>query len=251
MDATPLQAVPAAEERPIGAVEAVIGTFTQAGSTFSRLMKRPTWWLPLLLLLGAMFASVSVSTPKIDVERTVRESMEKRAEKSGQAVTPQQVEQAMVFSKKFASFTAPIVLFVGTAGFFFVGLIFWGSARAFGSEASYGQSLAVWAHAQLVLVLSALISIPIFLQQPDASLTQEAAQNVLKSNVGAFLPDSLPHFVRVFASSLDVFSFGVLVLLVIGFRRLPGLTKGSATAIPIGLWLVWVVLKTGFAAVFG
>ena len=111
--------------------------------------------------------------------------------------------------------------------------------------------MAIWAHAQLVLVISALISIPLFLQQADASLTQDAAQNVLKSNVGAFLPESLPHFVRVFASSLDIFSFGVLFLLVIGFRRLPGLSKGSATAIPIVLWLVYVLLKTAFAAVFG
>jgi hypothetical protein len=251
MEPSPLSVVPPAAERPISAGEALVGTFTQPGNTFERLVRRPTWWLPLLLVLGSLFGVVSLTTPKIDLERSMRETLEKRAEKTGETVSAQKVEQATAFSKKFAAWSAPIALFVGLLAFFFVGLVLWGTARAFGAEASYGQTLAIWAHAQVVLVFSTLVSIPVILQQPDDSITQDAAQYLVKSNVGAFLPDSLPHFVRVFALSLDVFSFGVLLLLVIGFRRLPGLSKGSATAIPIGLWFVYVLFKTGFAVAFG
>jgi hypothetical protein len=51
--------------------------------------------------------------------------------------------------------------------------------------------------------------------------------------------------------SIDIFSLATLLLLVLGFRKLPGLSKGAATATPVVLWLVWVVGKTVWAAVFG
>jgi hypothetical protein len=82
-------------------------------------------------------------------------------------------------------------------------------------------------------------------------LTQDAVQQVVKSNVGAFLDPSAPAALRAFASSIDVFSFAVLVLLVLGLRRLPGLSKGAATAMPIVLWLVIVIGKVAWHAVMG
>jgi hypothetical protein len=96
-----------------------------------------------------------------------------------------------------------------------------------------------------------LLAIPIFLQLPNGSLTQEGAEQVVKSNVGAFLDPSAPVALRAFASSLDIFSLAVLFLLVIGIRRLPGLSKGAATSIPIVLWLVIVIGKVAWRAVMG
>ena len=111
--------------------------------------------------------------------------------------------------------------------------------------------LALYGHSNLPNVGSALISIPVFLSHPEASLTQQAAQRVVASNVGAFLPaDTAPALLSA-ASSLDVFALWSLALLVIGFRRIPALPPGSATALPIILWGLWVVVKVGWRAVFG
>jgi hypothetical protein len=89
------------------------------------------------------------------------------------------------------------------------------------------------------------------MQLPDASLTQDGVQQVVKSNVGAFLDPATPAPLLAFASSLDIFSFAVLFLLVFGIRRLPGLSKGAATAIPIVLWLVIVIGKVAWRVVMG
>jgi len=241
----------ASVEAPISPVSAVVGTFTRPSETFRRLVVRPTWWLPLALVLIATIVSWVVVSPKVDMDRTIRESIEKRAEKSGRTLAPEMIDRQVQMSKKMM----PVFFAVAVTGsavlFFFAALVLWGSAKAMGAEARYTQLLAIWGHAGLPSVLGALLAIPIFLQVPDDSLTQDAVKQVVKSNVGAFLDPSAPLALRSFASSLDVFSLAVLFLLVLGFRRLPGLSKGAATATPIVLWLVIVIGTVAWRVVMG
>lgn len=251
-DAAAAGPAPAASPAPgIGAVEAVVGTFTKPSDTFGRLVTRPTWWLPFVLTVLATALSYWVVMPKIDLDRTVRESIEKRLEKSGRTISPEAIQKQVETSKKMT----PVFLGVGVAAsaafFFVVALVLWGGAKAMGADARYVQLLAIWGHAALPSLVGVLISIPIFLQLPDASLTQDAAQSVLKSSVGAFLDDSAPAALRSLASSVDFFSLAVLVLLVLGFRRLPSLSKAAATWTPIVLWVLAVALKVAWKAVMG
>lgn len=243
-------AIPAAEA-PISPVSAVVGTFSRPSETFRRLVARPTWWLPLVLIVASTAASWLVVAPKMDMDRTIRESIEKRAEKSGRAIPPEAVNRQVEMSKKLMPVFFGVAL-AGSAVFFFVpALVLWGSAKAMGAEARYKQLLAIWGHAGLPNLVGALVAIPIFLQLPDTSLTQEGVAQVVKSNLGAFLDPSTPAPLLALAGSLDVFSLYALCLLVLGFRRLPGLSKGAATATPIVLWLVYVIGKVVWRAVFG
>ncbi len=240
-----------ATEAPISPVSAVVGTFSRPSETFRRLVARPTWWLPLALIVVSTAASWFAVAPKMDMDRTIRESIEKRAEKTGRTIPPEAVNRQVEMSTKLMPVFFGVAL-AGSAAFLFLSaLVFWGSAKAMGAEARYTQLLSIWGHAGLPNVLGALLAIPIFLQLPDTSLTQEGAAQVVKSNVGAFLDPSAPAPLRTLAGSLDVFSLAALFLLVLGFRRLPGLSRGAATATPIVLWLVYVIGKVAWRAVFG
>jgi hypothetical protein len=189
----------------------------------------------------------AVAAPKIDLERTIRASIEK----SGRSVPAGTVERQVAFMHKWApAFTAGVAV-VGAAAFFVIALVLWGAAKAMGGDVRYSQMMAIWAHSGLPSVVGSLVAIPLFLREPDASLTQAAAERVLASNVGAFLDDSAPAALRTLCGSLDVFTFAVLFLLVLGFRRVPGLSRGAATAIPIVLWAVVVVAKVAWKAVMG
>ena len=191
-------------------------------------MARPTWWLPLVLTLLATAGSFWIVMPKIDMDRTIRESIEKRMEKSGRTVSPEVIQRQVDAAKKMTPLYLGIGVVAAVAFFFVIALLLWGGAKAMGADARYAQLLAIWGHAGLPSLVGVLISIPIFLQLPDASLTQEGAQHVLKSNLGAFLDESTPAALRSLASSVDLFSIAVLCLLVLGFRKLPGLSKGAA-----------------------
>jgi hypothetical protein len=240
-------AIAPAAEAPISPVSAVVGTFTRPSETFGRLVARPTWWLPFLLSLVLGTLAYAVTAPKIDLEGTIRESIEK----SGRSVPAGTVERQVAFMQKWSAVvTAGVFVFL-TGAFFFIALILWGAAKMMGADARYSQLLAIWAHSGLPGAIYYLVAIPLFLRLPDGSLTQTAAQKVVASHLGAFLDDSAPAALRTLATSIDVFSFPVLILLVLGFRRLPGLSKGAATAIPIVLWLVYVIGKVAWRAVTG
>lgn len=247
----PAPAPAAPVEAPLSPVAAIVGTFSSPSETFRRLMVKPTWWLPLVLSVAAFGVSYFIASPKIDLERTIRESIEKRAEKSGSTVSPELVDRQIAMMKKLQPIFFGVGLAVVAALFFILALVFWGAVKAMGGDARYAQMLALWGHGSLPGIIAALVSIPLFLSVPDASLTQQAAQTLVKSNVGAFLPEGTPAFVVAFAGSIDIFSFATLALLVVGLRRVPGLSKGAATAIPLVLWAVYVLGKTGWAAAFG
>jgi len=234
-------------EPPISPVSAIVGTFSSPSETFRRLVARPTWWLPFLLSLVLGTLTYAVASPKIDLEGTIRESIEK----SGRSVPAGAVERQVAFMQKWSAVVTAGVVVVGTGAFFFVALILWGAAKMMGADARYSQLLAIWAHSGLPSAIGSLVAIPLFLRLPDGSLTQTAAQSVMASNLGAFLDDSAPAALRTLGSSIDIFSFAVLFLLALGFRRLPGLSTGTATAIPIVLWLLFVVGKVAWRAVMG
>lgn len=243
-------AVPAAEA-PISPVAAVVGTFSRPSETFRRLVARPTWWLPFVLILVFATGSWFVVAPKMDMDRTIRASIEKRAEKSGRSIAPEVIDRQVEMSKKMMPLFFGIAMAGSAVFFFFPALVLWGSAKVMGADARYKQLLAIWGHAGLPNLLGTLVAIPIFLQLPDTSLTQEGVSQVVKSNVGAFLDPSAPAPLQALAGSLDVFSLYALTLLLLGFRRLPGLSRGVATATPIVLWLVYVMGKVVWRAVFG
>ncbi len=242
--------VPAAEPA-ISAVAAVVGTFVSPSETFRRLIARPTWWLPLLLVVLSTACVWPIVAGKMDMDRTIRESIEKQAEKSGRSIPAEQLNMQVAAGRKLMPIIFGVTVVGSAVAFFFFALVLWGSAKAMGAEARYTQFLAIWGHAGLPSVLGILLSIPIFLQLPDASLTQDGIQQVVKSNVGAFLDPSTSAPLHAFASSMDIFSFAVLFLLVVAFRRVPGLSKGAATATPIVLWLVIVIGKVAWRAVMG
>ena len=240
---------PAAEA--VSPVGAIVGTFSKPSETFGRLLARPTWWLPLVLGVLATAAILLVTTPKIDLERTIREAIEKRAERTGQTVSSDVVARQVEAVKRMQPAFLGIGIGVSAVAFFVLGAVLWGAARAMGAEARYAQLLAIWAHASLPNLAAALVAIPVFASLADASVSQAQAQSLVASNVGAFLPESSPAPLRSLLGSLDVFSFATLFLLILAFRKLPGLSKGAATATPVVLWLVWVAGKTAWAAVFG
>ena len=243
----PAPAEPAAGPSPVAAL---VGTFTSPAETFAGLVRRPTWWLPLLLWLAVLAVVVVVSTPKVDMERSFREMFESRAARTGQSISDEQIREMAARSDRGPAMTLAMASPAWVAMFFFVALVLWGGARASGSEATFGQTTSVWAHANLPNVVGALVLLPLVASVPDASETQLSLQRLLKSNVGAFLPDSVPAFLSSIGSSIDLFSLAALALLVVGMKKLPAMPSGAGVAVPVVLWALYVLGKAALAAVF-
>ncbi len=196
----------------------------------------------IFLVVGA--ASFAVVSSRIDWERSAEEILAKQAQKTGHAAPEGTAERMAPVMRVWGLASAPVVL---AGQLFLVALALWAAERAFGGEARYAGVLSIWAHANLANVIGALLVVAVALAAPPASVPLTGIERLVKSSLGAFLPESAPPPLVTLGSCLDLFSLAALALLVVGFRRIPGLSRGGATALPIVLWLVYVACKTGLA----
>lgn len=77
-------------------------------------------------------------------------------------------------------------------------------------------------------------------------------QTLLATNVAAFLDkNSTGSFVYSLAGSFDALAIGKILLLGFGIAKVSGIAFSRALTLVTGLWLVWVLLRGGFAAATG
>jgi len=251
--------VSAAGARPepgnVSAAGAVAGVLTRPGATFAALIRRPTWWLPFVagLLLAALFTVVM--TDKVDLDTAMRQAIEKKTARSAQTMPKPQLDEAVDRAVEFQRKIAPIAptFFAAASAFFFFlfALSLAGAGAAFGAEAKISSYLAIWAYAGIPLLVRSAVAVGRLFSAPDASLTYDDLSRIGTVGPALLLPKSAAPALVALGSSFDLFLIATVVLLVVAFRRLPGLSKGSATALPLALWGVYLLVRVGFAALTG
>jgi hypothetical protein len=77
-------------------------------------------------------------------------------------------------------------------------------------------------------------------------------QTLLATNVAAFLDkNSTGSFVYSLARSFDLLAIAQVCLLSFGISKVAEVAMGRSLALVVGLWMVWVLLRGGFAAATG
>ena len=77
-------------------------------------------------------------------------------------------------------------------------------------------------------------------------------QNLIASNPGAFLSEDAPKWLVSLLTSLDIFTLWILVLQGIGFHAAnpKKLTLGRAFLTVLAVFILFTLVKVGFAAAF-
>ena len=115
----------------------------------------------------------------------------------------------------------------------------------------FSQMLGTVAWASFpITVIACVMGVLILFFSSDPS--ELDPQTLLATNVAAFLDkSSTGSFVFSLARSCDLLAIGQVCLLSFGISKVVGLALGRSLALVIGLWLVWVLLRGGFAAATG
>src|ERR1700754_1636920 len=103
------------EPAQMNAMQRLWGTLISPGETFRDVNRKPTILVPIILgmilaVAGGLFFNWKV---KPDWDRIFRAQIEKQVERSGQSMTPEQIDDRVRISKKFTSFF-PIIGVVAT-----------------------------------------------------------------------------------------------------------------------------------------
>jgi len=231
-----------AEVNPVARIS---GVLFSPQETFDSIARRPTWLPPLLLWTALSLVVTFILLPRVDYDRMIRASLEKR----GQTLPEERIQSIVESQKKMA----PILYGVGAAVVptiicLLVTLVFWGAFKAFGWDATFRQSFGVTTHAFLPGVLSSLLLIPVLMRRE--TVDPRNMGDLVRSNLGFLVDRDSSKMLHSLAQSIDVFSFWSLALLVIGFAAAAKISRKAAAGVIVTLWALYVLGKAGLAGLF-
>jgi|SRR5581483_4212810 len=234
----------------MGEFSRLAGIFFEPGKTFADIAARPSFLLPLLLMIVAGLVNVTMISNKIGWDRIMRHQMETSSRM--QQLDPAQREQVLAQQEKFApifgyagSVVGPPLLALIEAAVFLAIV-----AGIMSAPVKFKQLYAVVCWAGLTYVVSAILTIAVmFLKNPD----DFNPQNPLAFNPGAFMdPSTGSKFVYSLATSMDLISFWAIFLLATGLKAAAGkkLSFGGALFSVILPWALYVLCKSALAGMF-
>lgn len=239
--ASPVEASPSGPDSALGRF---VGVFVSPVRTFAAIAKKPTWLLPLLLWTALSFLIGQLVVTRMDWGKVIRERMEQK----GQTVTDAQVEQAVEQSKKVAWIFEIFPVLIPALLSVLVAAVYWMACQAFGWELKFRQSYGVTIHAFLPgIVLSVALLAMLWNRQ---TIDPEAVGEMLPTNPGVLVSVKSAKALHSLLSSLDVMSFWTMGLLVLGLSAATGAPRGRMVGLVFGLWGLYVLGKTGVAAIF-
>ncbi len=217
--------------------------FFQPKETFQEIAKKPTWLIAAILCVVIGAVGFTLIMNKIGFETM----MIQQAQSRGQEVTEEQLQ--VLNSPAVKAFTygsviigTPLVMLL-TAGLLLA--LLW----LVGSDATFRRVFSVVAHSFFAFTLvSTVITLLIVMLAADP--TELDIQNLVSSNLGALVSRTESPVLFAVLSSVDVLTFYYLFLLSLGMSIVGRKTLGTSAALVLALWVVWVLVKTGWTAIF-
>lgn len=252
---TPLPAsaaVPAGPP-PLSEAQRLTGVCFSPGETFDDIARNGRWWIPALIIAILLGIMLNIYSQRVGVERMVQQRLEQMETK--QQMSPEQREKTAEGMRKmmpiFVRYMPPVFLFLAllVEAAVLMGVF----NMLMDSGLRFKQVLNIVSYAGLApaIVSQLAIILVLYLKDPD----DFNLENPLAFNAGAFVdPHTTSAWLKSLLTSIDVFTFWTIALLAIGFsvvvgkKKMPFATALMGVVIP---WLLWVLLKTGGAAIFG
>ena len=219
----------------------VVGALVSPVKTFESIRRRPTWVAPLVVLVALNLVSTLVVWPKVDFEAAVRTQLERQ----GQEVDEEGIERAAAMQSKIGLPCAVLAMPLGLVVF---ALVFMVAFKLLGGELGFAHSLSTTLHAMMPWAVAIVLTIPVVLGQTEIDAESMQSGGLLASHLGVLAPEGSSPLLLAALGSIDVFSIWAIALLVVGYAIVAGVSRAAAAGTVVGLWLAWVAIKVGLAA---
>jgi hypothetical protein len=217
----------------------LIGVLVAPGKTFRSIAERPTWVVPLVVLVLLLTSFTFLMLQRVDFMEAMREQM---------AAQGRPVPAGMDKAGGFMLGCQTAVVFLGSTALYFAGAGFFLLFNLFGGRLRYKTSLSVLLHAMMPFALSCVLAVPIVLSRESISLEEvRGGGGLLPSNLAVLAPEDAGPRLLALLSSVDFFTIWVLILLTIGYSIAARVSRTTAAVTVVLLWAVLVLAKVGLA----
>jgi Yip1 domain len=228
----------------------IIGTFFSPKPTFEDIVRKPTWILPMVLILVLSATGVVALNQHFDWKGYVAQQIEK-SPRAASLSADQKQQQAEVSAKYAPIFAYVFGLPLPLIGILVIALVLMGLYNLMaGAGANYKTSLAIVCHALVpASIVGTFLFLLVLFLKPVGSFDLE---NPVATNLAILLPEDAGKWLVTLCKNIDLLEFWKLILLGIGFAAVnPRKLKGAKPfAIVFGAFLVYVILRTGIAFAF-
>ncbi len=245
----PLAPTPEAEVKPGGFLQNLLDVYFSSREAFGRIVRSPRFWPPAIayLVVALVFTGIWMSRmePREFLKAQLEQSgqMEKIPAEQREGILDQQARFMPVFGWVGVVVGTPVFLLAVAGALLFIFRFFYASA------VSFRQSLAIvsWVFFAVGLVTSPL-TLAVMGLKGDWNLNpQEAVQ----ANLALLLDRSTAAKpLWSLLSSIDLFSLWMIFLLATGFAVASRKSTSSAVWGVILPWVVIVLIKVGWSAIF-
>jgi len=225
----------------------LIGVLIAPGKTFRSIAERPTWAVPLVVLLLLSAVVGYVTAKRTDYRDVITQTVREKGRDVPEAQLEPQIQMMEKAGPAISAVGAPVVVLLITL---VVALLYWVAFKLLGGDFPYKTSLSVTLYAAAPAVVSLLLSIPVILSKESIGYQdmKRTGGSFLQSNLAFLAPEGAPGWLAALYASVDFFSLWSLVLTVIGFRAVTRLSTKAVTATAVVVWLLLVGVRVGLAA---
>ncbi len=188
-------------------LQRIVGVFLSPTPTMESIDRKPTWVLPLIVIL-----LISVILAVITLPITLPEQLAKqRTAMEEKGMSDEEIDNAVQISEKFSKILIPVGgLIVGGIFLALIALIIWFVGNIIlGGQTSFKQVFSVYLFTSFISLLGMIIKTPIMLSKKTA--------DVHFSLASFFQADSLNKYVYSFLKTMEVFEIWRFIVLTIGF----------------------------------
>ena len=224
----------------------LLGIFTAPSATFQRLREKPTWLVPLIIVVVATLAVTALSTRYVDWDAQREQAVERMGQRG--LTAEQQEQQLAAMEKAFSSpllrYGAPLVgaLITALIGIFFLVIVYNLALPLVGASGNFARMLSVVSWSSLVLVPGAVVRGVLVLLRHSANVS---------TSLLLAAPDLKPGLLAVLLARVDLFTIWQLIVTAIGLRVMFDVRSGKAYGLVFGVWALLTVVLGLLASLGG
>jgi hypothetical protein len=231
-------------------VSRIAAVFFEPKKAFTDIAARPRWIVPVLLL-ALVSMTISFLYSQRGGWRVMIEQQIANSTRQPQG-TPEQQQQGIETGVKIASAIGYAIPLIIPVMFLIVAGVLTGiAALILSAPVRFSQVFSIVCYANLPGIVSGTLTIVVMQLKSVADFN---LSNPLLFNPGAFMdPKTSSKFLYSLATSLDLFSFWVMLLMATGLKAAAGkkLSFGGAFFTVAMPWAVYVLGKSALAGLFG
>jgi hypothetical protein len=217
-------------------IERLIGVFVSPEPTMQDIAARPTWVVPLIILM--LVGALSGYFLKDTILQTQLQGMEKRN------MTAEQIEQARPVMEKMMTYTAPLAPLITTPIFYVIiaGVLMLVGNLILGGETRFPTIFSVTCWSGMISVLSSLINVPVMVNRQ----VMESATSV----ASLFPAEESPSFFHNLLGQIDLFWIWWVVVLGFGIAAAYKFSTRKAMTTVFILWAIFAVVAAAIKSMF-